>query len=731
MKSFNHYKMELRPRSELTTELVLYGETEPAEMQIENLWKIVDRRTGEELADPKPDFDEFSSSDRMYPSMMNPEVKRRWDLKNYEWEETKAQHAKLKRMVHAQFLQENPNLPVIQGLKGTTYGSEIQAEFQKMLSGSQSMLKSRMPQAGTERTIRDELERDNVDLNEVADEVVQFQTPKSRNTFAVMGVDRDETLRIVGKILASAESSHALEYQYDEEGRLQVVHYEGKPVEVYRYNRMGQRVFSQVSGGQPLKYSYNEQGQLVQAGEVSYSYNEDGYLAAKQDSDGLTRYHYLESGQLCGVQLPDGREIEYRFDENGFRVEKLINGKLVQRYQWDDLITLSAVEDRSGVTRIRYDEDGDAIGMIRNGQKLLLATDQLGSTFTVADLSGNSVQEILYDSFGVMIQNSRPELAPPLGFAGGLYDSDTGLIHFGYREYDPAIGRFISPDPLGYAGGDVDLYGYCGDDPVNFVDRLGLFDESSSDDDGKSESKSSSSGGYAGNDFGPGYNGTSGSAYGPTDAGWGYNTDPGGSHYNGDDTLGGEGHSQNATRSTQQAKDDDFFGQQSQQAIDQLNNAGVQQGLEVDKQAQELTSRQDKFNANEQAKKEHRALAEADRISRARRASLAADEDDKDKGFFEKAEDYVKASWDNMAAKEKRNQQRRDAAAKNLNPSKVTDIFSNDPKVRKNRANTIKAGVQDKLENYADVYLSTPDDKMYPVQYGITKLGEFMKRNKN
>jgi len=726
--------MELRPRSELTTGLVLYVETEPPEMQIENLWKIFHRRTGEDLADPRPDFDEFSSSDRMYPSMMKPEVKRRWDLKNYEWDETKAQHAKLKRMVHAQFMQENPSLPVVQGLRGTTYGSEIQAEFQKMLSESQSMLKSRMPQAGTGRTIRDELERDNVDLNEVTDEVVQFQTPDSRNTFAVMGVDRGETLRIVGKILASAESSHALEYQYDEEGRLQVVHYEGKPVEVYRYNRMGQRVFSQVSGGQPLKYSYNEQGQLVQAGEVSYSYDEDGYLAAKQGSDGLTRYHYLESGQLCGVQLPDGREIEYRFDENGFRAEKLINGKLVQRYQWDDLITLSAVEDRSGVTRIRYDEDGDAIGMIRNGQKLLLATDQLGSIFTVAGSSGNSVQEILYDSFGRRVYNSDPEHDPVLGFGGGLYDSDTGLIHFGYREYDPVIGRFISPDPLGYDGGDVDVYGFCLDDPINFVDRTGLWGESSSDDDGKSESKSSSSGGYAGNDFGPGYDGTSGSAYGPTDAGWGYNTDPGGSHYGGNNTLGGgggNGHSQNTTHNAQPAKDNDFFGQQSQQALDQLNTVGVQQGLEADKKAQERANKQGQFNAKEQAKKEHKALAEADRLSRARRASLMTNKDDKDKGFFEKAEDYVKASWDNMTAKEKRNQQRRDAAAKNLNPSKVTDIFSSDPKVRKNRANTIKAGVQDKLENYANVYLSTPDDKMYPVQYGITKLGDFMKSNKN
>jgi len=62
----------------------------------------------------------------------------------------------------------------------------------------------------------------------------------------------------------------------------------------------------------------------------------------------------------------------------------------------------------------------------------------------------------------------------PLGFASGLHDRDTGLVHFGFREYDPAIGRFIQPDPIGLEGGDVDVYGYCHDDPVNFLDRVGL-----------------------------------------------------------------------------------------------------------------------------------------------------------------------------------------------------------------------------------------------------------------
>ena len=62
----------------------------------------------------------------------------------------------------------------------------------------------------------------------------------------------------------------------------------------------------------------------------------------------------------------------------------------------------------------------------------------------------------------------------PIGFAGGLVDRDTGLIRFGYRDYDPHVGRFTAPDPAGDRRGDGDLYDYCVDDPVSRVDPLGL-----------------------------------------------------------------------------------------------------------------------------------------------------------------------------------------------------------------------------------------------------------------
>ena len=74
-----------------------------------------------------------------------------------------------------------------------------------------------------------------------------------------------------------------------------------------------------------------------------------------------------------------------------------------------------------------------------------------------------------------MISDSNPDFTIPFGFAGGLQDSDTGLIRFGYRDYDPATGRWTARDPIGFAGGDTNLYGYVLGDPVNFYDPDGLF----------------------------------------------------------------------------------------------------------------------------------------------------------------------------------------------------------------------------------------------------------------
>jgi len=68
----------------------------------------------------------------------------------------------------------------------------------------------------------------------------------------------------------------------------------------------------------------------------------------------------------------------------------------------------------------------------------------------------------------------------PFGFAGGLWDPDTKLVHFGAREYDPEVTRWTTPDPTRFAGG-FNLYGYVDNDPLNFVDRTGRGSESAID----------------------------------------------------------------------------------------------------------------------------------------------------------------------------------------------------------------------------------------------------------
>jgi len=111
--------------------------------------------------------------------------------------------------------------------------------------------------------------------------------------------------------------------------------------------------------------------------------------------------------------------------------------------------------------------------MVKNGQTYYLITDQVGSVRAVCDTSGN--KEITYDSFGNILDDTAPTFTIPLGFAGGLHDGDTGLVRFGFRDYDPDSGRWTAKDPVQFASAEVELYSYCGNYPIGHRDRLGLY----------------------------------------------------------------------------------------------------------------------------------------------------------------------------------------------------------------------------------------------------------------
>ena len=64
-----------------------------------------------------------------------------------------------------------------------------------------------------------------------------------------------------------------------------------------------------------------------------------------------------------------------------------------------------------------------------------------------------------------------PREHPNIRFPGQYFDEETGLHYNRFRYYDPAIGRYVSADPIGQAGG-VNVFGYAGNDPVGLIDRL-------------------------------------------------------------------------------------------------------------------------------------------------------------------------------------------------------------------------------------------------------------------
>lgn len=130
------------------------------------------------------------------------------------------------------------------------------------------------------------------------------------------------------------------------------------------------------------------------------------------------------------------------------------------------------MDDNSG-TLTKY-QNGPGIDnklTVRTGTdvKYFLA-DHLGSTNGLADSSGAVTSQASYDAFGIQTGN----LASRYGFTGRENDSFTGLMHYRARQYDPKIGRFISEDPIGFAGGDINLYGYVRNMPLWFRDPTGL-----------------------------------------------------------------------------------------------------------------------------------------------------------------------------------------------------------------------------------------------------------------
>jgi len=291
---------------------------------------------------------------------------------------------------------------------------------------------------------------------------------------------RNKTGRIIAKQEQVTGTTSTYEYTHDPMGRLLTVTQDGTLVEEYHYGPKGTRTLEMnaLRGIASRTMAYSDEDHLLTAGNTTYQYDADGFLVTKTKGTEVVQYSYSSRGELLQVVFPDNKTIDYIHNPLGRRIAKLVNGVITEKYLWQGPTRLLAVYDGANnlLMRFEYADARMPVAMTKGGTTYYLTYDQVGSLRIVADSSGNVVKRIDYDSFGNIITDINPSFVIPFGFAGGLHDRDTGLVRFGYRDYDPDIGRWTSKDPIKFGGGDVDLYGYCLNNPVHWIDPWGLWD---------------------------------------------------------------------------------------------------------------------------------------------------------------------------------------------------------------------------------------------------------------
>jgi len=336
------------------------------------------------------------------------------------------------------------------------------------------------------------------------------------NPLLSVGYVRDALGRIVEKTETANGETQLYEYRYDLRGRLVEVKRDGVVVEAYAHDANGNRV-----GG-----TYDDQDRLLAYGTKTYSYTANGELASTSEG---TQYTYDAQGALLSVELPDGRLIEYVIDGLGRRVGKKVDGVLQWGMLYRSALQPVAVLDGAGnvVDRYVYGSSRNVPEYLeRAGTTYRILTDHLGSLRLVVNVAtGEVVQRIAYDAYGrVLVDEVAAGWEPVVfGFAGGVYDRDTGLVRFGARDYDAEVGRWTAKDPIRFSGGDSNLYGYAGGEPVNWVDPDGTLPLQVATSPGSKYSALASLANSLGFSFGVTGNVSAGAPFGATgEAGAGY-----------------------------------------------------------------------------------------------------------------------------------------------------------------------------------------------------------------
>ena len=289
-------------------------------------------------------------------------------------------------------------------------------------------------------------------------------TPMFQTTYS-----RDSLGRITSLYETEFGVSKNTDYEYDAVGRLTEVWRNDTLVSQYVYDANGNRV-AHITPTSIDSGTYDAQDRMLSYAGAQYTYGLNGDLETEIAGTDTTKYTYDALGNLTQVAMPNGDVIQYVIDGQNRRIGERVNGRWVHKWLYAGQLTPVAELDSANNIVARFS------GGYMNKRDTIyqIITDHLGSPRLLVNVAtGVVVQRMDYDEFGNVIYDSNPGFQP-FGFAGGLYDSDTKLVRFGARDYDAMVGRWTAKDPIGFGGGDGNVYDYAWGDPINYSDFLGL-----------------------------------------------------------------------------------------------------------------------------------------------------------------------------------------------------------------------------------------------------------------
>jgi RHS repeat-associated protein len=266
----------------------------------------------------------------------------------------------------------------------------------------------------------------------------------------------------------------AMEYGYDNASQLTSITYKNGANVIgdltYAYDRAGNRTkmggsFARTGLPPPVTTAtHDAANRLTQRGANLLTYDANGNLT----SDGSNSYTWNSRNQL--VSISGGTAATFQYDAFGRRINKAVGGTSTS-FLYDGQNLIQEQSTQLGNANILGRGIDEIFTRSESSGTYNLFTDGLGSTLSLLDASGNVQSEYSYGAFGATA--STGTASTNASQYTGRENDGTGLYYYRARYYSPALQRFISEDPIGFKGGDFNLYAYVGNNPINFVDPLG------------------------------------------------------------------------------------------------------------------------------------------------------------------------------------------------------------------------------------------------------------------